>query len=723
MAISGIPTSDANDVVRVTPTGFHQVDGLGGTNRLVVNYGSLNTDILSFNRGWGYWEYTDEFFTGINFRNFDTVNITTGSGDDYIRLGDGGNRAFTRGGNDTIESGQGADTIHGGAGHDRWVANYSTLNSDIELRLHPVRWTTIEATGDRLRRIDEVRLQTGAGDDVLDVRGVTGNHEFISGAGNDTFLVNSGHSRFNAGAGTDKLVVDFSAATTPISQVSEGWGWFRLGDKAGTRSVTWNSVEQFDITGGTGNDTLVGGAMNDRLVGTAGDNLLIGGAGFDTIIGGAGTDTWEADHSALNTRVVVNLNRDHSNVAQIRDIEALRIKTGAGNDRIIAHQGRYDDVIETGLGNDVINPGLGHDRVDGGGGRNLLILDYSSLTGDISRTSEGWGWWSYAPHDDTDSVTYRNIQRFQLTGGSGDDHLIGGEFNDRLIGGAGDDILDSGTGGRNIVRGGPGDDTWIFDLSDHTRALTLVMNENGHGRLLGNGTRVFSIENVELKTGAGDDRIDLSAIFGNHVLHTGDGDDYVNLGRSMQSSVDGGRGENTLVFDASLAGSGVRSSTGFWNTVKTGNDSYKVEYRNITHVDITGSTNNDRLLGGNGNDVLRGNGGNNILNGGRGDDTLIGGAGQDQFLFTDVRNDGRNLIVDAQSGDFLRLRNVALEGEVSNGNGSEVTRGQVERSFSDGVTTLYVGLDNTPGYDFAVDLQGLYRLADFVLDGNDILIA
>jgi Ca2+-binding RTX toxin-like protein len=899
MAISGLPTTNGNDIVTVSPTGFHEANGLDGIDTLIVNYGSLRNDVITRNAGFGWWEITDDFFSRIRYINFENFSVTTGSGDDYIRTFDGNDWVRTGAGNDTIESGLGRDTIDGGAGHDRWIADYSSLNTDVSLRLHGSNWVTIGATGTQLRSIEAVDLRTGVGDDMLDVRAVTGNHTFVAGAGNDTFMVRSGHSRFDAGLGTDFLVADFSGATTPVSQVNQGFGWFRLGDQAGTRSVTWSSVERFDITGGSGDDTLVGGALNDRLVGGAGNDLLIGGSGNDTILGGRGTDTWQGDYSETNTSVRVNLNNQSSNVSTISSIEAVRLKTGVGNDRIIANRGFFDDVIETGAGNDLIstgrgrdrvdggpgtdtlimdwsgvstttagikhsnqgfgwyrfespegdrldyaniqnlhlvggagndhlvgfagddtlignggndtldsatgratidggegddlwianlrdfnanmrfdaadsqsnaqmtrqgfsirnieqldvsfgggnnfistagyalsdrinagagndtvNPGLGHDRIDGEAGRNLLILDYSSLSGNIARTNEGFGWFKYAPNDGSHSATYANFQRFNISGGSGNDHLIGGAFNDTLSGGRGDDTLDGGTGGSDVIRGGAGNDTWIMNLSSATRGLTLVLDDSGSGRLVGNGTRLFSIENVQLTTGAGNDVIDVSAVMGNHIISTGEGRDLINLGRGMQNRVDGGGGEDTLVFDASLADAGVRTTNiGFgWWKVATGNDSYKTEYANIERLDITGSAYNDRLNGGAGNDVLRGGAGNDILNGGPGNDTLFGGDGQDQFLFTDPRNAGRDLIADAESGDFLRLVNVNLIGEVGNGNGSTLTTGQVERSFANGVTTLYVGLDGTPGYDFAVDLSGNFRASAFALDGNDILI-
>ncbi|MDR2925971.1 MAG: hypothetical protein LBU76_08530, partial [Azoarcus sp.] len=66
---------------------------------------------------------------------------------------------------------------------------------------------------------------------------------------------------------------------------------------------------------------------------------------------------------------------------------------------------------------------------------------------------------------------------------------------------------------------------------------------------------------------------------------------------------------------------------------------------------LSGTSENDGLVGGAGNDTLYGNGGNDILAGGTGNDTLYGGAGDDVYRFG--RGDGRDMIYegDATAGN------------------------------------------------------------------------
>lgn len=889
MAITGTPTTPNDDVVTVTPTGWYEVNAGDGIDTLVVDYASLSTDVNYVNTGYGWYAFTDDFFSAIEFYNFERFALYTGSGADYLVGGNLNDYFSTGGGNDTIVSGLGADTIIGGAGTDRWVGNYSTLSADIGVTLHNTLATTVSGIGARVRQIEEAVLTTGAGNDFLDARLVTGNQDFSSGAGNDTLMVASGHSTYNAGLGEDLVVADFGAATTRIGLTNMGYGWYKLGDQAGAMSVNMYAVERFDFTGGLGDDTLPGGALADRLVGGAGNDWLIGAQGTDTIIGGDGTDTWEANYSANTAAVRVDLNLQSSNVSLIEGIEAMRLTGGSANDRLTAHAGIYNDTINGGDGNDVITTGRGDDEVNGGGGIDTLIVDWSALseatdgivysnqgygwyryaspqgdivdfyaierfdltggagndnlvgwgdldtlrggggddtldsgagravidggagtdlwaanisaigtpqvfdalasqtvaqmtdrgfsisnverlnlvlgggndnistagyalndtirggegndtinpgmgkdevngelgtdllvvsfagvTQDIVNTNQGYGWWRYGAHDNTNYVDYYSIEQFSLTGGLGNDALNGGALTDTLNGGAGNDTLNGGTGGRDIIRGGTGTDTWILDLGASERALSLTLAADGSGLLVGNGTRLTSIENVQLTTGLANDSINLSASLGNHVLSTGAGDDFISLGRGMHNEVNGGAGTDHLVFDASLATAGLRTTNegyGWWQVGST-DLSYRTKFYAIETFDITGSAYNDRISGFGGADVLRGGGGHDILNGGAGNDTLFGGDGVDCFQFSSLTTNGTDLVADAEAGDFLRFFGVRING-FSAGDGTGLLQNLAHIQSSGGMTSIFIGVNSTAGADFRVDLVGTFGVGDF----------
>ena len=68
---------------------------------------------------------------------------------------------------------------------------------------------------------------------------------------------------------------------------------------------------------------------------------------------------------------------------------------------------------------------------------------------------------------DIETDYFKNIERFDITGGSGNDTLTGGADDDYLAGGAGDDVLD----------GGAGDDTAVFDYRSASANLTLDVTD------------------------------------------------------------------------------------------------------------------------------------------------------------------------------------------------------------------------------------------------------
>ncbi|MEH2445681.1 MAG: hypothetical protein V7K18_07835 [Nostoc sp.] len=93
----------------------------------------------------------------------------------------------------------------------------------------------------------------GAGNDTVDLFGVTGNHFIDGGAGYDLLYGGIGQDKIDGGSLDDNLY------------------------------------------GGNGNDTLLGSSGNDVLRGQGGDDILQGDSGKDDLFGGAGNDTFIFD--------------------------------------------------------------------------------------------------------------------------------------------------------------------------------------------------------------------------------------------------------------------------------------------------------------------------------------------------------------------------------------------------------------------------------------------
>jgi Ca2+-binding RTX toxin-like protein len=113
-----------------------------------------------------------------------------------------------------------------------------------------------------------------------------GNVLVNAGDGDDVFslipVLKFAVHALNGGNGTDTL--DLSATTTANSvDLSAG---FATGSQIGLELLV--SIE--NVTGGSGNDTIVGSGVANWLDGGAGRDTIRAGNGNDTIIGGSGND-------------------------------------------------------------------------------------------------------------------------------------------------------------------------------------------------------------------------------------------------------------------------------------------------------------------------------------------------------------------------------------------------------------------------------------------------
>ncbi len=202
-------------------------------------------------------------------------------------------------------------------------------------------------------------------------------------------------------------------------------------------------------------------------------------------------------------------------------------------------------------------------------------------------------------------------------GGAGNDFLNSGFGNDVMLGGSGNDTLqwlpgtlidhyDGGAGFDTAVV--VGNDTAIPDFAtpapnDTSNAdkFVLTKDPNNPGGVLFQRTNLVpffitmdNMENVTLRTGAGDDTITVGDLSGTDV---------------KQVVAEGGLG-NDVINGSAQASAAVKM-------MLRGNDGNDV---------LTGGAGKDTLDGGSGNDTLDGRGGKDMVLGGDGNDVLIGGA-------------------------------------------------------------------------------------------------
>lgn len=352
------------------------------------------------------------------------------------------------------------------------------------------------------------------------------------------------------------------------------------------------------VFGGDGNDELRGSGSYDQLAGGSGDDTLRGGAGDDDLYGGAGEDevfggpgddrlTFEYGDEGQDT-LWGNTGRDYFSIH------------GGAPGLARAFGGAGDDTFSLDL-----NPRGA--VLDGGAGRDRLSVD--SYGSDLRVVATGSGGTVQA--DGQVVATFRDVERFSIQGGTGDDVVRTLGANDAIrvfdgansvLAGGGRDVVAYTLREANHLAGGVGTDTLVIDVCYWDRI--------GFDATQGTdtfGSTLTSFERFEIW---GMDEAD-------HVAGAQDRDTFrLNGGADIAD----GRGGDDLVW---------------------------------------GGSGRDRLTGGSGHDILGGDEGRDELLGGKGRDQLTGWTGRDELtggsggdIFVFVSGDRRvaDLITDFEAG-------------------------------------------------------------------------
>lgn len=385
---------------------------------------------------------------GVAFDNSGSSTVVTGTA-----LGD---FAFVSGGDTTFDMGAGADIAISGDGSD-------TLNG-------------------------------GADDDDLDAGG--GNDMVVGDAGDDSLAGGDGADVVDGGTGDD-----FASGGAGDDELYGGLGEDILEGNAGFDIIFGGGG--FDvISGGDDDDELYGEDAGDFVFGDAGNDMLDGGLNDDELYGGFGNDTYQfasgfgrdkvyetdeapnvgggegegggSQSSGPNTDIdrivfsdlnLTDLSFDRDGLTDdliIREngtmheifvvdhfageswgVEEIEFANGTIWDRVMI------DAIAIGGG----DPGptiLGtenNDTIDGTTGDDVI----DALAGDDLLRA-----------DDGDDFLFGREGDDDLQGEDGDDVIVGGIGDDTLSGGAGADMLDGGAGGDQLS-GGSGSDDYSFD--------------------------------------------------------------------------------------------------------------------------------------------------------------------------------------------------------------------------------------------------------------------
>jgi Ca2+-binding RTX toxin-like protein len=137
--------------------------------------------------------------------------------------------------------------------------------------------------------VTKIVANGGAGDDLIDLSGVTGIPvEVHGGDGNDTIIGGGGNDSLYGDAGNDVIIGNGGNDSIDGGSGND----FLFGDGLPGTLPGGFSPPTFTTSGSDGEDTIEGGDGNDYLYGGGGADKLMGGSGDDTYARSAGGDTY-----------------------------------------------------------------------------------------------------------------------------------------------------------------------------------------------------------------------------------------------------------------------------------------------------------------------------------------------------------------------------------------------------------------------------------------------
>ena len=489
----------------------------------------------------------------------------------------------------------------------------------------------------------------------------TGSDTAFGHGGDDTATftdVGPGTDNFDGGSGTDTLVMDWTDSSTAITfrdlggagfrnlspTIGQAQSYARSGATFGEAGQTlhFKEVERFVLTGGTAGDTLVGGALKDVLRGKGGDDVLIGNGGGDELDGGSGFDTARVTLSGAG-RNVIDLKKVQnggtitlSDGTKLTSIEQILLESGDGDDlldvrgtvpnptKIPSYSPSYPTAhtrFEGKGGNDTLAVDLATSGdsgpfasygayFDGGtGAGDLLIMDWSDADKDIFRDRDGsyksfWFTSTTTNHSSIDyfyTAAFKDVERFDLTGGRGNDTLYGAGGSDRI----------KTIAGRDTAALGAGNDTLVVDWTGYAYGANGgIVSGSLKAGYAGNVNTSYSstnrvdftgVENFELTLTNQADSVKTGD--GNDILRGNGGNDTLVTGKGVDVIV-GGDGIDTWSADKSAATAGMAIDlTARISTYRIGTLEGSVRQVEILGLDDDAPTNpTRRFLTGSGND-------------------------------------------------------------------------------------------------------------------------
>lgn len=417
---------------------------------------------------------------------------------------------------------------------ERYLVDFANIKSGVVIQLHQTHWeaqlydpSTNEATSGADRTIfahhDDSVLKAEYEDSDDHLVGRAGNDKLYASSGKDTLTGGQGEDTFYVELGSEwsdsvktkitdfepgkdvlEITVDDSSVTSldDLEIISLPWVTYinapngnqialegissldNVEINLSTRPTPMGPVNGFAEQGSDFDDNMVGEFGVATVDGKAGDDRIevisaegefggriYGGTGDDTIIGGDGDDRLFGSGQ-------------YSGLGKSNRKESDHLSGGAGNDELIG-----GTLLEGGEGDDrLVSAGFGPGSIlDGGSGNDSLI---SGVSEDWIIGGDGDDWLYFSGAEEGVKATLSSANSDGLGTAKNDmvigvENIFGTRFSDNLTGDNEDNTLGGG-GGRDILTGMGGNDTFLFG-----KRATVTDFEDGVDRISLEGYRIY----------------------------------------------------------------------------------------------------------------------------------------------------------------------------------------------------------------------------------------
>ena len=531
-------------------------------------------------------------FDDIIYANGGNDTVNAGIGDDTIYGEAGFDTLYGENGNDVLIGGTGNDRLEGGLGDDTYIYN---VGDGLDTIYDDNRGNT-----------DNDTIKFGEGISFSDITFSRKDNNLIMTLFNDitqgVIIQNFFSSSYYQ---VEKL--EFADGTTvPLTERG-----FEFIQNDGADNVSGTNYDD-TIYGKGGNDTIYGYYGNDTLIGGKGNDRLEGSYGDDTYIWnlGDGFDTIYDDNRGNTDNDTIKFGEGISfeDLSFERDGNSLIIHVNNDRTQGIKIQDYYSNVSYYKV-----------EKLEFADG---TIVETSTIAVTTDR-SDALAAQDITGTDNNDTLTGGNFGD-TLTGNDGDDVIDGGAGNDTLRGNSGNDTLIGGKG-NDRLEGSYGDDTYIWNLGD---GFDTIYDYNG-----GN------TDNDTIKFGEGISFEDL--------LFERDGNDlviYVNNDKTQGITIQNYYSGYSQVEKLEFA-DGTIVETSSVSIVEPEEPSENAGQT------ISGTSDDDILIGSDGDDTINAEDGYNDITGGKGNDIISAGYDRDTFYYN--LGDGYDKITDLGGRDQI----------------------------------------------------------------------